>query len=110
MPLKILQHKKWHVWNQDNVERYMKDESEFIEKVENEEKQERMALMEKRIQQIKEQNGLPTEDAASSHCMIALDVWWTDKPDFTVDSGKEGVVTFSPNKEYEARILLHGDI
>ena len=74
MPLKILQHKKWHVWNQDNVERYMKDESEFMEKVENEEKQERMALMEKRIQQIKEQKGLPTEDAASSHCMIALDV------------------------------------
>ena len=74
MPLKILQHKKWHVWNQDNVERYMKDESEFMEKVENEEKQERMALMEKRIQQIKEQNGLPTEDTASSHCMIALDV------------------------------------
>ena len=52
----------------------MKDESEFMEKVENEEKQERMALMEKRIQQMKEQNGLPTEDAASSHCMIALDV------------------------------------
>ena len=74
MPLKILQHKKWHVWNQDNVERYMKDESEFMEKVENEEKQERMALMEKRIQQIKEQNGLPPEDAASSHCMIASDV------------------------------------
>ena len=74
MPLKILQHKKWHVWNQDNVERYMKDESEFMEKVENEEKQERMALMEKRIQQIKEQNGLPTEDAASSHFMIASDV------------------------------------
>ncbi|KAK8818006.1 hypothetical protein WA556_005827, partial [Blastocystis sp. ATCC 50177/Nand II] len=91
MPLKILQHKKWHVWNQDNVERYMKDESEFMEKVENEEKQERMALMEKRIQQMKEQNGLPTEDAASSHY----------KPDFNADSGKEGVVTFSPNKEYE---------
>ena len=52
----------------------MKDESEFMEKVENEEKQERMALMEKLIQQIKEQNGLPTEDAASSHCMIASDV------------------------------------
>lgn len=73
MPLKILQHKKWHVWNQDNVERYMKDESEFMEKVENEEKQERMALMEKRIQQIKEQNGLPTEDGAASHCTLASD-------------------------------------
>ncbi len=66
MSLHILRHKKWHVWNQDNVERYEKDESEFMQKVENEEKQERMALMEKRIQQIKERNGIPASDGGSS--------------------------------------------
>ena len=32
MPLKILPKKSWHVWNQDNVERVLKDEREFAEK------------------------------------------------------------------------------
>lgn len=60
MPLRILRHKKWHVWNQDNEDRFARDESAFMAKVEEEEKNSRMADMEKRIQQIKEMKGMNT--------------------------------------------------
>ena len=60
MPLRILRHKKWHVWNQDNEDRFARDESAFMAKVEEEERNSRMADMEKRIQQMKEMKGMDT--------------------------------------------------
>lgn len=61
MSLHILRHKKWNVWNQDNEDIYTRDENEFMAKVEAEEKQSRMADMEKRIQMMKEQRGIKEE-------------------------------------------------
>ena len=61
MSLHILRHKKWHVWNQDNEDIYTRDENAFMAKVEAEEKQQRMADMESRIQQMKAQRGIKQE-------------------------------------------------
>ena len=58
MSLHILRHKKWNVWNQDNEDIFTRDENEFMAKVEAEEKSARMNDMEKRIQMMKERNGL----------------------------------------------------
>ena len=58
MSLHILRHKKWHVWNQENEDIFARDEREYMEKVEAEEKNERMNAMSKRIQQMKERNGI----------------------------------------------------
>ena len=46
------------MWNQDNEDKFTKDENEFMAKVEAEEKSSRMADMEKRIQKIKEMKGI----------------------------------------------------
>lgn len=61
MSLHILRHKKWHVWNQDNEDIYTRDENAYMAKVEAEEKQQRMADMESRIQQMKAQKGIKQE-------------------------------------------------
>ena len=58
MSLHILRHKKWHVWNQDNEDIFTRDENEFMAKVEAEEKQKRMNDMEKRIQLMKDRQGI----------------------------------------------------
>ena len=60
MSLHILRHKKWHVWNQDNEDRFTQDENEFMAKMEAEEKGSRMADMEQRIKAIKEMKGINT--------------------------------------------------
>lgn len=40
--LVILRHKSWHVWNQDNIEKVLKDERENKEKIEKEQLQKRL--------------------------------------------------------------------
>ena len=71
MSLHILRHKKWHVWNQDNEDIFTRDENEFMAKVEAEEKQQRMNDMEKRIQLMKERQGIKQD---VSHSVSGL-IW-----------------------------------
>ena len=76
MSLHILRHKKWHVWNQDNEDIFTRDENAFMEKVEAEEKQQRMADMESRIQQMKAQRGIKQERThpIDSSCCISFNI------------------------------------
>lgn len=108
MSLHILRHKKWHVWNQDNEDIYTRDENAYMAKVEAEEKQQRMADMESRIQQMKAQKGIKQE---RTHPIEGE--WYTffdivDPRKIPSASGGDGSavqgeadVTFSGNKEYE---------
>lgn len=70
MSLHILRHKKWHVWNQDNEDIFTRDENEFMAKVEAEEKQQRMNDMEKRIQLMKERQGIKQDVSHSVSGLI----------------------------------------
>ena len=74
MSLHILRHKKWNVWNQDNEDIFTRDENEFMAKVEAEEKSARMNDMEKRIQMMKERNGLtaPQQHPVSGMFLFVL--------------------------------------
>jgi MoxR-like ATPase len=53
MPLKILSKKRWHVWNQDNVERVLKDERLHREAEEAKQQQTVAAEHESRIAALK---------------------------------------------------------
>ena len=74
MSLHIVRHKKWNVWNQDNEDIFTRDENEFMAKVEAEEKSARMNDMEKRIQMMKERNGLtePPQHPVSGMFLFVL--------------------------------------
>ncbi|CAH0480064.1 unnamed protein product [Peronospora belbahrii] len=50
--LRILPHKKWHVWRRENIERVLKDERENEEKKQDLEVKERRLAQEKRAQQL----------------------------------------------------------
>lgn len=108
MSLHILRHKKWHVWNQDNEDIFTRDENAFMEKVEAEEKQQRMADMESRIQQMKAQRGIKQERThpIESSCCILFNI--LDPMDIPITEGNRDPimqagadVSFSGNKEYE---------
>lgn len=53
MPLKILPKKRWNVWNQDNVERVLRDERLAAEAAEAKEKATSVAEHEARIAAMK---------------------------------------------------------
>jgi hypothetical protein len=50
--LRILGHKKWHVWRRDNIDKVEKDEREFTEKQQNLQIKRRRIEQERRIQEL----------------------------------------------------------
>ena len=111
----ILRHKKWHVWNQDNEDIYTRDENAFMEKVEAEEKQQRMADMETRIQQMKAQRGIKQERTHPIEGMCCSSITILEPTKIPSTSDEKGSVvqagadvSFSGNKEYEViQYYLH---
>eukprot|EP01029_Cantina_marsupialis_P023693 TRINITY_DN5969_c0_g1_i1.p1 TRINITY_DN5969_c0_g1~~TRINITY_DN5969_c0_g1_i1.p1 ORF type:complete len:352 (-),score=100.02 TRINITY_DN5969_c0_g1_i1:66-1121(-) len=62
----ILPHKKWNVWNRDNVEKVLKDERLDREAKEKDAKKQRLIENERRLQRLKEQAGIVQEKEEKS--------------------------------------------
>lgn len=58
MALHILRHKRWHVWNQDNEDRYAKDEREHKDEIEKMALSSRENALESRLELLKAKAGV----------------------------------------------------
>ncbi len=72
MPLKILPKKRWHVWNQDNVERVLRDERLHAEEQEAKVKQQAAAEHEARLETLKARLGLLRAPALARPALMRL--------------------------------------
>lgn len=114
MSLHILRHKKWHVWNQENEDIYTRDENEYMAKVEAEEKSERMNEMEKRIQMMKERNGLkdiqqtPIAGIFFFVHLINVDPSNTNNNAVHLESNikEKGEISYGDNEEYKVYLFF----
>ena len=80
--LVISRHKRWHVWNQDNIKRVRDDEAKHAAEVEEKAKKEKELLNEQSVAILKRQAGINDDNAPSSD---SLEATTSD----TADSSKE---------------------
>lgn len=64
--LRILGHKKWHVWRRENIERVYRDEREHAEEQQQHTLEQRRIEQERRIEQLQSSND-PATDAVQQH-------------------------------------------
>ena len=64
--LVISRHKRWHVWNQDNIKRVRDDEAKHAAEVEEKERKERQHMNEQSLTILKRQTGVDGDVASSS--------------------------------------------
>jgi hypothetical protein len=65
MPLHLLHHKSWHVYNKDNVERVRRDKAKAQKKEDEDEMRMNIADQERRLAQLR--GNVPTEGPAQTH-------------------------------------------